>query len=141
VKIIAFDPFKHLEYVRSVLMVPISNSTRGLVAIDKHWQPQGIVILDNWAENSVMGHIAIQHPMAMRELPFKALEHVFNTCQKGMFIGMIPSDNPKSMNFHLHLGFKKIYCLKDGYAKGIDYNMVQLLKEDCRYIKQMKEVA
>ena len=122
-------------------MVPISSSTRGLIAVDKDEKPQGVVILDNWAENSVMGHIAVQHPMAMRKLPFEALDHVFNTCQKGMFIGIIPADNPESLKFHTHLGFSEIYRIKDGWAVGIDYIIVQLLKEDCKYINRIKEVA
>jgi hypothetical protein len=140
-KIVAFDPYTHLGYVRSVLSVPISSSTRGLIAIDSSGKPQGVVILDNWAENSVMGHIAIQHPMAMRKLPFEALDHVFNTCQKGMFIGIIPGDNPKSLKFHTHLGFEEIFRIKDGWSVGVDYIMVQLLRENCRYTQKMKEVA
>lgn len=104
-KLIAFDSFKHLDYVRSVLDTPISDATGGIIAIDKDGHPQGIVLFDNWAHNSVMGHIAIQHPMAMRHLPFEALRYVFQDCDKGMFLGAIPGDKPRSLKFHLHLGF------------------------------------
>ena len=140
-KIIAFDTFKHLEYARSVLQVPISASTRGLVAIDSDGKPQGIVLLDNWADNSVMGHVAIQHPMAMRHIPHEIMNFVFNTCNLGMFLGVIPGDNPKSLRFHKHLGFKVIHTIKDGYAVGNDIILVQLLREDCKQIKKYSEVA
>ncbi len=140
-KIIPFNTFKHLEYVRSVLMVPISSATRGLIAIDTDGKPQGVVLLDNWTENSCMGHIAIQHPMALRKLHVEAMEFVFNTCQLGMFLGVIPADLPKSFKLNLHLGFKEIYRLKDGWDVGVDCIIVQLLKENCKYINRIKEVA
>jgi len=140
-KLVAFDPFKHLDYARKMLTVPISCMTKGIVALDKKGIPQGIVLLDNWAENSVMGHVAISHPMAMRQLPYEALDYVFNTCNKGMFLGIIAADNEKSWRFNTHLGFKEIYRIKDGYAKGVDYCVMQLLKEDCKHISKIKEVA
>lgn len=140
-KLVAFDSFKHLEYARSVLQVPISAQTGGIVAIDSYGKPQGIVLFDQWAENSVMGHIAIQNPMAARELPFEALDYVFNTCGKGIFLGAIPSDNPKSVKFNKHLGFEVVYTVKDGYAVGTDILLMQLRKEDCKYITKIKEVA
>lgn len=140
-RIIAFSPFKHLEYARQALQVPLSSSTGGLVALDDEDKPQGIVLLDNWTKTAVMGHIAIQHPMAMRKLPFEAMDYVFNRCGKRMFIGVIPSDNVKSMKFHKHLGFSEIFRIPDGYAEGVDYVMVQMLREDCKYINRIKEVA
>jgi len=141
VKLIAFNSFKHLDYARSVLQVPISASTGGIVAIDSDGQPQGIVLLDNWAENSVMGHVAIQHPMAMRHIPHEIMNYVFNTCGKGMFLGVIPSDNPKSLAFHKNLGFTVIHTITDGYDIGVDIILVQLLKENCRHIEKSSEVA
>lgn len=140
-KIIAFNPFKHLEYARSVLQVPISASTGGIVALDANGKPQGIVLLDNWAENSVMGHVAIQHPMAMRNIPKEIMKYVFIDCDKKMFLGVIPSDNPKSFKFHKNLGFKVIHTIIDGYADGIDIILVQLLRENCKQIKHLSEVA
>ncbi len=140
-KIIAFSPFKHLEYVNKVLSTPISASTGGLIAIDSSGEPKGVVLLDNWADNSVMGHIAIQHPMAMRNLPFEALKYVFLTCNKGIFLGAIPADNSESFKFHKHLGFSEMHRIEDGYALGIDIILMQMRREDCRYIKKLQEVA
>jgi hypothetical protein len=141
VNIVAFNPFTHLDYARSVLTVPISSFTRGLVALDKNNVPKGIVLLDQWTENSVMGHIAIQHPMAMRKLPFEALDYVFNTLGKNLFMGAIPSDNPKSLKFNQHLGFEVVYTIEDGYDIGVDILLMQLKKENCKYIQKLKEVA
>lgn len=139
-RLVAFDPFKHLDYARSVLTVPISDSTGGIVAIDDNGVPQGVMLLDTWAENSVIGHTAIQHPMVLREMS-EVLRYVFDTCDKGMLLGMIISNNKKSLRFHKHIGFTELYRIIDGYALGVDIVLVQLLRENCRYLNDLKEVA
>jgi hypothetical protein len=141
VKIVAFHPFKHLEYVRSVLQVPISTATRGLVAIGTNGAPDGVVLLDNWSENAVMGHIAVQNPIALRELLPAAFNYVFNFCQKGMMLGCVPADVTKALKLNAHIGFKEIYRIKDGWDVGIDVVMLQMLKDDCKYVTKIKEVA
>jgi hypothetical protein len=140
-KITGFSPFKHLEYVQTVLQVPISKATRGLVATDTNGTPVGVVLLDNWSENSVMGHIAVQSPIALRDLLPEAFSYVFNFCQKGMMLGCVPADVVKALKLNAHIGFKEIYRIKDGWDVGIDTVMLQMLKADCKYITKIKEVA
>jgi hypothetical protein len=141
VKIIGFSPFKHLEYVQTVMQVPISKATRGVVAVDATETPQGVVLLDNWSENSVMGHIAIQNHMALRELLPAAFNYVFNFCQKGMMLGCVPEDVTKALKLNAHIGFTELYRIKDGWDVGVDYVMLQMLKDDCKYITKIKEAA
>jgi hypothetical protein len=140
-KIVAFSSFKHLKYVRSVLQVAISSETRGLIAIDANETPIGVVLLDNWTANSVMGHIAVQKPIALRELLPEAFKYVFNFCQKSMMLGSVPADVTKALKLNAHIGFKELYRVKDGWDVGIDMVLIQMLKDDCRYIQTFKEVA
>ena len=140
--IVAFNPFKHLEYARAVTDVAISDKTRGLVALDKKTgEPQGLVLLDNWLGNSVMSHVALQNPMAARYLEPEVMKYVFDTCGKAMMLGTVTSDNEKALKFDKHLGYKELFRIPSAHAEGVDLVVLQMLREDCRYFKKLSEVA
>ncbi len=143
-KYVAFDPFKHLQYVESVLMVPISKETRGIVALDSDGQPCAVILLDGWTHNAATCHIAIQKPMALRGLLTEIAEYVFNICQKQMLIGIVEGSHGKARRLNDHMGFKEIYRIKDCYAPGVDQIILQMKKADCKYLtaeQRLQEVA
>lgn len=136
---VAFNPFYHLDYVRQVLDVPVSTFTRGIVA--ENPEPCGVVLLDNFTDTSASAHIAVQNPMALRELHLETFKHVFLVLNKRMLLGITPSDNMKALKLHKHLGFTEIARIKDGYAYGVDQVVLQMLREDCKYLTKLREVA
>jgi hypothetical protein len=140
-KYIAYNPFRHLEYARKQLDIPISTFTRGIVAIGGNGLPCGIVLLDNWTATSVSGHIAVENPMALRKLHTETFKYVFLELGKLMFLGITPSNNEKAIKLHTHFGFTEVARIKDAYDIGVDQIVFQMLKKDCKYIKDLKEVA
>jgi RimJ/RimL family protein N-acetyltransferase len=58
-----------------------------------------------------------------------------------MMLGITPSDNVKACKLHKHLGFTEIARIKDAYDVGVDQIVFQMLREDCKYIAKLKEVA
>ncbi len=72
--------------------------------------------------------------------PEEVFNYVFNTCDKGVVIGVTPSNNEQALKFNAHLGLTEIYRIKDGYDVGIDYVVQQLRKENCRYIEHGQEI-
>jgi hypothetical protein len=138
---VAFDPFVHLEYARTVLQVPISQYTKGIVAVDASGKPCAVVLLDNWTPTAVTGHVAIENPMAMRKLHKELFKYVFVDCGKKMLMGVTPSNNEKALKFNAHIGLTEIARIKDAYDVGVDQVVIQLLREDCKYITQLREVA
>lgn len=143
-KYVAFDPFKHLRYVESVLSVPISTATRGIVALDALNNPCAVILLDGWTHNAATCHIAVQKPMALRGLLTETGEYVFNVCQKQMLIGIVESSHDKARSLNEHMGFTEIYRIKDCYAPGVDQIILQMKKEDCKYLtaeQRLQEVA
>lgn len=143
-KFVAFNPFKHLEYVKSVLLVPISDATRGIVAVDDQNTPCAVILLDGWTHNSATCHIAVQKPMALRGLLPEVADYVFNTCQKQMLIGIVEGSHGRARRLNEHMGFKEIYRIKDCYAPGVDQLILQMKKEDCKYlpaVQRLQEVA
>jgi hypothetical protein len=139
-KFIPYNPFRHLEYARQALNVPISAFTRGIVAIGLDTMPCAVVLLDNWTETAVTAHIAVQNNMALRKLHIEAFKYVFLDLNKRMMLGIVPSDNAKALKLHAHLGFTEIARIKDGYDIGVDQVVIQMLRKECRYITDLKHL-
>ncbi len=143
-KYVAFDPHVHRVYVESVLLVPISKATRGIVAIDNEGQPCGVCLADGWTHTACTTHVAIQKPMCLRKLFSEFAEYVFVTCNKQMMIGIVESTHTKATKLDRHIGFKEIYRITDGYAPGVDQIILRLNKADCRFLHKdyrLQEVA
>lgn len=133
-KYVAFDPYQHLDYVRAVLTVPISTVTKGIIAIDSDNMPCAVCLADGWTHNACTVHHAIQRPMALRGLFREFAGYVFHTAGKKMMIGVVESSHEKALRLNANIGFKEIYRIKDCYADGVDQIIMQLLKEDCRFL-------
>jgi len=117
--------------------------TKGII-VENHGYPVAGVILDSWCPNSVVGHVAIDEPMALRVLVKELFTYVFITAGRGILIGTTPSTNKKAIKFNEHLGFKPVSTIKDGYAVGVDFIIYQMNKADCRFIPKeirLQEVA
>ena len=141
---IAFNPVLHTNYVRSVLTVPISQVTRGIISLDKDGAPGAVILFDGWTHNAACMHIAVQKPMQLRGLMKEAAEYLFNTCKLKMLIGIVESTHTKALKLDMNIGFKELYRIKDCYADGVDQIILQLKKEDCKYLpkeERLREVA
>lgn len=140
----AFDACKHRVYINSVLLVPISAATRGIVAIDDKGVPCGVCLADGWTHTACTTHVAIQNPMCLRKLFHEFAEYVFVTCEKQMMIGVVESSHTDATKLDRHIGFKEIYRITDGYAPGVDQLILRLNKADCRFLHKdyrLQEVA
>ena len=63
-------------------------------------------------------------------------EYAFNTCGKGIVLGVTAADNLKALKFIKNIGLTEIFRIPDGYKHGVDFILTQLRKEDCRWINQ-----
>jgi L-amino acid N-acyltransferase YncA len=141
VRYVPFNAFYHLDYVRMVTEVDIGRNTGGIVAIDSTGDLQGIVLFDNWAENSVTVHISIQSAMVLRGLHIEAFKYIFLTCNRKMMIGVVPSNNAKAIRLDKHFGFTEIARIPNAITDGVDQIIYQLLRKDCQYLIDLEEAA
>lgn len=108
-----------------------------LVAAVKQGAPErirGVVAYDNWTENAVQAHMAVDSPIVWRHLLRPAFEYPFQQCGKNVLLGIIPSHNAKSVQMTRALGFKEAHRVKDGWAKGDDLIVFEMRREDCRFL-------
>lgn len=112
--------------------------TSGIMAIDKDTNMTvGACIMDNWTGSSVQGHFIIPHPMLLKHGFFECCAHyVFE--EKGLksVYAMVPADNEKAVKLNKHLGFTVKTVMEGAFREGVDYLMMEMKRENCRFIDQ-----
>jgi len=110
--------------------------TKGIVAW-KDGSIQAAIVLDSWSFNAVTIHIAVENPLVFKHgFAEVCFVYIFNTCDKGVLIGITPADNKTALRFNRKIGLTEIYRVKDGYKVGVDYVVQELRKEDCKYLRE-----
>lgn len=70
-----------------------------------------------------------------RRLLWMAFDYPFNQLGIVQLIGPVASDNAKALKLNEHLGFERLYTVKDGHAPGVDIIYMGMRKEQCRFVK------
>jgi hypothetical protein len=127
----------HYTWIATRANVVIGANFRALEAVDGE-RIVGMVGYDGWTPNSCCMHVAVETPIAVRRLLRPAFHLVFDDpprgCGKGVVLGSVLSTNKKAMDLDIHLGFKPIAFVKDGWAKGVGIHILEMRKENCRWI-------
>ena len=99
------------------------------------------LLLDQFTETACTAHIAVTNPMALRGLHIEAFKYAFLQLGLSMILGVVAASNAKALKLNAHFGFTEIARIKDAYAQGVDQVVLQMKREDCKYINQLKKVA
>ena len=126
------------KWVTKVLPVRLCEDTKGIIAIDVETNaPIAVCVMDGWTYTSVQVHFAIMRKMVLRHgFLEEVADFVFNKCGKDLMIGLVPGNNELALKMDSHIGFTEAYRVKDGFDKGVDYCILELRKEDCRWLEQ-----
>ncbi len=119
------------------LPVLLCEDTQGIIAINGRGACVGACVMDSWSNTSVQVHIWIGNPMAIRHgFLHEIAEHVYVTCKRDVMIGIVPGDNAKALKFDKHIGFEEVARIKDGFNRGVDYVILEMRRENCRWLKE-----
>ena len=113
----------------------LSPGATGIKATDSEGRIRGMVAYDCWTPNAVTAHMAVDTPIAWRSLIPACFEYPFIQCDRRLLLGVIPSDNTKSWGLAKHLGFTVKHAVRDGWASGVDLLLLELRREDCRFLR------
>lgn len=127
-------PFEDFAWLAQKTGCTITTDFNAIKAVDEAGAIHGMVGYCDWTQNCVRMHMAVESPIVWRSLLRPALEYPFCQVGVGMILGVIRGSNAKSLRFSGAVGLKEIFRLKDGVKPGEDIVMLQLLKEDCRYL-------
>lgn len=121
-------------WIESVLPLHRVDDTSGIVAVDLDTAANvGACIMDNWSANSVQAHIIVTNPLLLRH---GFLELITGLVYEDMgckyIYGQVPSNNTKALKLNTHMGFKEVARLKEAYADGVDYVIMEMHRDDCK---------
>lgn len=136
VEFIGLDMERHWPLVQNVLGVKRCEDTKGILAIDKESNaPVAVCVMDGWSHTSVQIHIAIGRKMVLRHGFLEEIaDYVFNQCGRELMIGLVPGNNEAALKLDRHIGFTETYRVKDGFDRGVDYVVMEMRREDCRWL-------
>ncbi len=117
--------------------------TTGIVCVDLDTgAPAALCVMDNWTHTSVQVHWVIIDPMALRHgFLEECFDYVFNQAERDLMIGLVPSDNAKSLKLAKHADFTELYRVQDAIKFGVDTVIIALRKRDCSRLRAPVQLA
>lgn len=76
-----------------------------------------------------------------RKLLWAAFDYPFNQAGVETLIGIVNSKNDLAMKYDQNLGFKEVYRFEGMHDDGGDIVVFEMKKQDCRFIKELKDAA
>jgi RimJ/RimL family protein N-acetyltransferase len=99
----------------------------------------GVVAFNNFVGNVCSIHLAGDGNWVSREFIRAVFDYPFRQLSVVAMIAPVPGNNHKALKFDTHFGFRVIHTVRDGWEKGVDLHLLQLRKEDCRWLgKEVK---
>ena len=112
----------------------ITPGFKAIKVVDEKGKIHGMLGFGSWTANAAMLHIALEHPLALRELLKWGSRYLFEQCGRGIALASVRANNENSLRLCRKVGFKEVYRVKDGISVGEDMVLFQMRREDCRYI-------
>lgn len=114
--------------------------TGGIMAIDTDKnETVGAVIMDNWTQNSVQCHFMISSPLVLRHQFLEcAFDYMFNQRGVARVYGLVPANNEKAVKLNVNMGFTIKARMEEAYEVGVDYLLMEMKRENCRFIHQAR---
>jgi hypothetical protein len=138
-----FVPFlheKHEAWARVLLkMPPFAANTKGIVA-EKDGTPVACMLADDWTFTSCMTHIGVEDAMVFKHgMHYEFADYMYNTCERKFLLGLVAADNLKALKLNKHFGYKEVYRIEDGHSEGVDFVLMRMDRDDCKYINRPKQ--
>jgi hypothetical protein len=123
--------------------------------IGKTWGPEGReaigviedgevkagLVFEDYSGRSIVSHIAISSPHTpIRELLAVCAGYAYNQLKVHKVLAPVSSDNRRSINFVMKLGFEPEAIIKDAMPNG-DLLVFSMSRSRCGFIPNVKEAA
>ena len=96
---------------------------------------RGMVGFDGWTANAAQMHVCLESPGALRALLRPAFSYLFHEAGRNIALGLVPSHNDAALRFDKHIGFRETYRVKDGWAPGDDMVLLEMRRDECRWLR------
>lgn len=123
-----------LDFIVSRTNCALTTGARAIKATDERGRIRGMVAYDWWTESAVYAHMAVDAPIAWRSLIPAVFAYPFIECGRALLLALIPNHNRASWRLAQRFGFRVAHVVRDGWAKGDDLLLLELRREDCRFL-------
>lgn len=130
-----------LSWVEQRASCTLSSNATGIKVVRKDGSIAGMVAYDSWTKNSVQAHMAVESPIAWRALAPETFRYPFEQVGIGVILGVIPAYNQKSLTMAKRLGLVETYRVPNGWDTGVDLVLLELAKENCRWLSGSRKAA
>lgn len=141
---IAFKPLdKQTEYdwVKQVIRPIWCEDSVGLMAYDDSGIA-GACIADSFTVTTCIVHLGVKNPLILKHGFLEEIaNYLFLARDRHKVIGIVPSDNAKALKLNKHIGFEEVARLRDFYDIGVDYVILELTRDKCRWLNQERRAA
>ena len=142
---IMFKPLdmpREWDYLKEKAHVIACEDSQGLVATDEMGRIHAVAAFDSFTVDACSVHFAISNPLVIRRgFLGEIARHLFIECGRSRIFGLVPSNNSRALKFDKHIGMREVARVPDAVAEGIDYIVMRMDKEECRWINQQREAA
>ena len=124
-------------WFNSYLPVLAVEDSCGMVAVDSYGQKVAGCVFDNWTNTSVQAHLLILNPFVIRSGFFVCIaEYVFVERRKNMIYSLVPGNNENAIRVNKKLGYSEKCRFEGAFQDGVDYVIMELKKENCKYLRE-----
>ena len=131
-------PPEHFQYLVERAGVYPSPRFKAIEAVDEKGTVHGMFGYDGWTRNAVVMHVALDSPAALRTLLHPAFQYPFLQLGLGIALCAIRGDNVRSIRLTEHVGFQRVYTVRDCFGGGVDQMIYEMRRENCRWLQTRK---
>lgn len=114
-----------------------SRRAKGIVS-EVEGEIGAMVVYDHWTFTTVQTHVyAPKFKYFLEPLFLEAIfRYPFVTCDKQRLMAVTPEESKGSLAVSRYLGFEEVYRIKDGWMKGSDMVIKELMRKNCRWLQK-----
>ena len=131
-------PPDHHRWIAERAKLALHPEFMAIEAVDSEGRIVGMVGFDGWLPQAVCLHIACESPIALRRLLPAAFGAAFAPPPAGFgkvaAIAPVLSTNEKSLRLVRAAGFRHAYTGRDWSGPGLNYEVFEMRREECRYV-------
>ena len=130
------------KWVKALTNVVMCEDSEGIVCYDDDGLMVAACVADTFSKDACSVHLAIANPLAIRAGLFnQCADYLFGTRERKRLFGQVPASNKKAIKLNKHLGYTVVATIPNGICEGEDLVVMCLEKENCKYVKNIKEAA
>jgi len=137
----SFQPTPDWDWINSHVGIQRCEDTGGITAVDADTgELLAACVIDNMTQNSVQTHLVIARPLVIKHGFLDCCADViYNSLGMSRVYALVPANNAKAVRLNKHIGFTVKTVLEEAYEVGVDYLVMEMKRENCRFLPQQAQ--